>query len=54
MYKLISLILKLFGYSSSKMWRKFGEQELTKFKKAYEELIGVLEKNEERNFKGTK
>lgn len=54
MVKLI--LLKLFGHSPSKMWRKFGEKELTKFKKAFEELIGVLEKNEEfkeRNFKGT-
>lgn len=50
------ILAKLFGDSPSKMWRKFGEQELPKFKKAYEELIGVLEKNEEfkeRNFKGT-
>lgn len=54
MVKLI--LLKLFGHSPSKMWRKFGEKELIKFKKAFEELIGVLEKNEEfkkRNFKGT-
>lgn len=42
MLKLI--LLKLFGHSPSKMWRKFGEKELSKFKKAYEELITVLEK----------
>lgn len=41
---MVRLILKLFGYSPSKMWRKFGEQELSKFKKAFEELITVLEK----------
>ena len=38
------ILLKLFGYSPSKMWRKFGKQELSKFKKAFEELITVLEK----------
>lgn len=48
MDNLISLILKLFGYSPSRMWRKFGEKELSKFKKAYEEMIKVLESKGER------
>jgi len=48
MVKLISLILKLFGYSPSKMWREFGKREITKFKKAYEEMIKVLESKGER------
>lgn len=47
---MVRLILKLFGHSSSKMWREFGKREITTFKKAFEELIGVLEKNEK--FKG--
>lgn len=41
MVKLI--LLKLFGYSPSKIWRKFGEKEITVFKKAFEEMIRVLE-----------
>lgn len=43
MNKLISLILKLFGDSPSKLWRKFGEKEITDFKKVFEEMIKVLE-----------
>jgi hypothetical protein len=44
MNKLISLILKLFGDSPSKLWREFGKREIASFKKAYEELIAVLDK----------
>lgn len=44
MDKLISLTLKLFGDSPSKMWREFGKREITNFKKEYEEMIKVLEK----------
>lgn len=33
------ILLKLFGHSPSKIWRKFGKQELSKFKKAFEELF---------------
>lgn len=47
MNKLISLILKLFGYSPSKIWREFGKREIASFKKAYEELIAVLDKEKE-------
>jgi hypothetical protein len=36
--------VKLFGYSPSKIWRKFGKKEIASFKKAYEELIAVLDK----------
>lgn len=46
MIKLI--ILKLFGHSPSRLWRKFGEKELSKFKKAYEELMGVLDDVKEK------
>lgn len=46
MIKLI--ILKLFGHSPSRLWRKFGEKELSKFKKTYEEMIKVLESKGER------
>lgn len=43
--KLIKLIRRiLIGPSPSESFRKFGERELPKFKKAYEELMGVLEK----------
>lgn len=48
MNKLISLILKLFGYSPSKLWREFGKREIASFKKAYEEMIKVLESKGER------
>ena len=48
MVKLISLILKLFGDSPSKRWREFGKKEITNFKKAYEEMIKVLESKGER------
>lgn len=48
MDKLISLILKLFGDSPSKLWREFGKREITNFKKAYEEMIKVLESKGER------
>lgn len=47
---MVRLILKLFGHSPSKMWRKFGEQELSKFKKAFEELITVLEKEKKNGY----
>lgn len=40
----MSLILKLFGNSPSKLWGKFGKKEIANFKKAYEELIAVLDK----------
>lgn len=49
MDKLISLILKLFGYSPSKIWREFGKREITDFKKAFEEMIKVLEIKEKDN-----
>jgi hypothetical protein len=47
MIKLI--ILKLFGHSPSRMWREFGKQELAKFKKEYEDLIGFFEEVKENN-----
>lgn len=49
MNKLISLILKLFGNSPSRMWREFGKREITVFKKAFEEMIKVLESKEKDN-----
>ena len=49
MNKLISLILKLFGDSPSKMWREFGKREIAVFKKAFEEMIRVLEIKEKDN-----
>lgn len=48
MNRLISLILKLFGNSPSKLWREFGKREIATFKKAYEEMIKVLESKGER------
>lgn len=38
------ILLKLFGYSPSKIWREFGKREIAVFKKAYEEMIAILEK----------
>ena len=49
MNKLISLILKLFGDSPSKLWREFGKREITVFKEAFEEMIKVLEIKEKDN-----
>lgn len=49
MDKIISLLLKLFGDSPSKIWSEFGRQELAKFKKAYEELMGVFEEIKEKD-----
>lgn len=47
--KLIKLIRRiLIGLSLSERFRKFGEQELPKFKKAYEELMGVLDDVKEK------
>lgn len=43
------ILAKLFGYSPSKLWRKFGEKEITNFKKAFEEMIKVLEIKEKDN-----
>ena len=48
MNRLISLILKLFGDSPSKRWCEFGKREIATFKKAYEEMIKVLESKGER------
>lgn len=42
-------MLKLFGDSPSKLWRKFGKREITNFKKAFEEMIKVLEIKEKDN-----
>ena len=49
MNRLISLILKLFGDSPSKRWCEFGKREIATFKKAYEEMIKVLESKGERD-----
>lgn len=50
MHKLIKLIKRgLVGYSPSKIWREFGKQELAKFKKEYEVLIGVFEEIKEND-----
>lgn len=48
MHKLIKLIKRwLVGYSPSEAWSEFGKQELAKFKKEYEDLIGVFEEVKE-------
>lgn len=47
MNRLISLILKLFGDSPSKLWREFGKREIASFKKVYEEMIKVLDKEKD-------
>lgn len=47
--KLIKLIRRfLIGSSPSEVFSKFGEKELPKFKKAYEELMGVLDDVKEK------
>ena len=47
--KLIKTIRRiLIGLSPSESFRKFGEKELPKFKKAYEELMGVLDDVKEK------
>lgn len=50
MHKLVKLIKRwLVGYSPSEDWSEFGRQELAKFKKAYEELMGVFEEIKEKD-----
>lgn len=38
------ILLNLLGHSPSKLWREFGKREIAVFKKAFEELIAILEK----------
>lgn len=38
------ILLKLFGHSPSRMWREFGKREIAVFKKGFEELLAILEK----------
>lgn len=38
------ILLKLFVHSPSRIWREFGKREIAVFKKAYEEMIAILEK----------